>query len=353
MYIVTLLVLLHMNLYHLYIYYLIQNISVLLILLDYLHLSSLHCMKGIWPSQPRQSISATMSETTAPAWDFWIDRGGTFTDIVARDPSGRLITHKLLSENPGRYRDAAIAGIKTLLGLGLDQPMTIETPLMWLTKAQTWALSDDLGGEALTWPGSGGLHNWQPMAYSPKTGLVYIPAIEMAAMFSDKYTKPKAWQSPDFKFDPGIDFLREDGPADWGAGFLRAWDPVAQKLKWEVPLPGVWNGGTLTTAGNLVFQVQNDGTFKALSADKGEKLFEINVGRTGMAPPITYESGGKQYVAFQGGLGQPAATNGPNDAKIDAPPIMFVFAVDGKAPMPKPVVAPPKPLPAAAPEQRQ
>jgi 5-oxoprolinase (ATP-hydrolysing) len=53
------------------------------------------------------------------AWQFWIDRGGTFTDIVARDPAGRLSTHKLLSENPGRYRDAAIAGIKTVLGIPL------------------------------------------------------------------------------------------------------------------------------------------------------------------------------------------------------------------------------------------
>ena len=53
-------------------------------------------------------------------WQFWIDRGGTFTDIVARDPSGSLSTHKLLSENPGRYRDAAIAGIKTILGVPLD-----------------------------------------------------------------------------------------------------------------------------------------------------------------------------------------------------------------------------------------
>jgi 5-oxoprolinase (ATP-hydrolysing) len=53
------------------------------------------------------------------AWQFWIDRGGTFTDIVARDPEGRLSTHKLLSENPGRYRDAAIAGIKTVLGIPL------------------------------------------------------------------------------------------------------------------------------------------------------------------------------------------------------------------------------------------
>ncbi|HXP03549.1 MAG TPA: hydantoinase B/oxoprolinase family protein [Stellaceae bacterium] len=53
-------------------------------------------------------------------WQFWIDRGGTFTDIVARAPDGSLSTHKLLSQNPGRYRDAAIAGIKTVLGLPLD-----------------------------------------------------------------------------------------------------------------------------------------------------------------------------------------------------------------------------------------
>jgi 5-oxoprolinase (ATP-hydrolysing) len=56
-------------------------------------------------------------------WQFWIDRGGTFTDIVARDPDGHLSTHKLLSENPGRYHDAAIAGIKTVLGIALDAPI--------------------------------------------------------------------------------------------------------------------------------------------------------------------------------------------------------------------------------------
>jgi len=60
---------------------------------------------------------------TEEKWQFWIDRGGTFTDIVARDPEGGLTTHKLLSENPGRYRDAAIAGIKTLLGIPLDAPI--------------------------------------------------------------------------------------------------------------------------------------------------------------------------------------------------------------------------------------
>ncbi len=56
-------------------------------------------------------------------WQFWIDRGGTFTDIVARDPAGRLSTAKLLSENPGRYRDAAVAGIRQILGLGPDAPL--------------------------------------------------------------------------------------------------------------------------------------------------------------------------------------------------------------------------------------
>ena len=66
-----------------------------------------------------------MFEAAAPMtqWQFWIDRGGTFTDIVARDPNGRLSTHKLLSENPGRYRDAAVAGIKTILGVALDAPI--------------------------------------------------------------------------------------------------------------------------------------------------------------------------------------------------------------------------------------
>ncbi|WP_240138607.1 hydantoinase B/oxoprolinase family protein [Streptomyces sp. MUM 178J] len=56
-------------------------------------------------------------------WEFWIDRGGTFTDIVGRRPDGRLATRKLLSHNPDRYRDAAVAGIRLLLGLGPDEPV--------------------------------------------------------------------------------------------------------------------------------------------------------------------------------------------------------------------------------------
>ncbi len=63
---------------------------------------------------------------TADRWQFWIDRGGTFTDIVARRPDGTLVTHKLLSDNPEQYRDAAVAGIRHLLGLAEGEPITPE-----------------------------------------------------------------------------------------------------------------------------------------------------------------------------------------------------------------------------------
>lgn len=59
----------------------------------------------------------TIEPSFSPRWQFWVDRGGTFTDIVGRRPDGGLVTHKLLSENPGQYRDAAVAGIRHLLGL--------------------------------------------------------------------------------------------------------------------------------------------------------------------------------------------------------------------------------------------
>jgi quinohemoprotein ethanol dehydrogenase len=98
-----------------------------------------------------------------------------------------------------------------------------------------------------------------------------------------------------------------------------------------------------------VFQVLNDGRFRAVTADQGKVLYEVNVGRTGMAPPITYEVDGKQYVAFQGGLGRAANINGPNDAPVDNPPLLFVFELDGKAPMPQPAPVQAKPAPGAKP----
>ncbi len=56
-------------------------------------------------------------------WEFWIDRGGTFTDVIGRRPDGTLVAHKLLSENPEAYRDAAVQGIRNLLGLKSGEPI--------------------------------------------------------------------------------------------------------------------------------------------------------------------------------------------------------------------------------------
>ncbi|RAQ45183.1 5-oxoprolinase, partial [Arthrospira sp. O9.13F] len=64
-----------------------------------------------------------MAENLVNKYQFWVDRGGTFTDIVARKPDGSLVTHKLLSENPQRYQDAVVAGIKEILGIGLHEPI--------------------------------------------------------------------------------------------------------------------------------------------------------------------------------------------------------------------------------------
>jgi len=72
-------------------------------------------------------MTMASSASTHPArWQFWIDRGGTFTDVVGKRPDGSLVTHKLLSENPEQYKDAAVAGIRHLLGLKAGEPVTPE-----------------------------------------------------------------------------------------------------------------------------------------------------------------------------------------------------------------------------------
>ena len=151
---------------------------------------------------------------------------------------------------------------------------------------------------------------------------------------------------------------------------LVAWDPVAQKERWRTPGGGGIGGGTVTTAGNLVLQVIPDGRLVAYSADKGDKLLEVQTGlRGGMGPPITYVLDGKQYVALMGGTGPfgnrgaggggagapppdiagargagpgagPAAAAAPGGPPVPAgpPPVtpkLLVFTLDGKAPLPQ------------------
>ncbi len=163
-------------------------------------------------------------------------------------------------------------------------------------------------GEELVWPSAVGVHSWHQMSYSPDTGLVYIPVVEMPGLFTDKGMKLEAWKSPYFGFDPGVDTLRGDVPADAGTGAIRAWDPVRQKLAWEHPLPGIWNPGTLATHGNLVFQGRTDGRFVAYRADDGAVLWSVELGHGISAPPVTYSVDGTQYISLLVGWGGTGAS---------------------------------------------
>jgi quinohemoprotein ethanol dehydrogenase len=101
-------------------------------------------------------------------------------------------------------------------------------------------------------------------------------------------------------------------------------------MRWRTPGGGGIGGGTMTTAGNLVFQVLSDGRLLAYSADKGEKLLEIQTGlSSGMGPPITYRVDGKQYVAVMGGVGTVTIGNaGPGNNPTPFTPKLLVFALD-------------------------
>jgi quinohemoprotein ethanol dehydrogenase len=196
-------------------------------------------------------------------------------------------------------------------------------------------------GQELVWPSPFGTHNWHAMSFNPNTGLVYIPVMELPGMFTDKGIDRSIWQSPNFSIDPGVEFAREDIPVNAGTGALRAWDPVAQKLRWEVKLPGVWNPGTLTTGGNLVIQGRTDGKLVAYRATDGESLWQFDAGLGISAPPVTYTVNGKQHIALLVGWGGAGpAVGGSLQAQHGwayraQPRRLISFSLEGKADLPK------------------
>jgi quinohemoprotein ethanol dehydrogenase len=189
-------------------------------------------------------------------------------------------------------------------------------------------------------PGGGGAHNWSPMSFNPVAGLVYIPTSTNNSFVyaAEPVFTPQPGRmtgtvrpAPTAKLpsSPAIGPAPIEGPR---AGALVAWDPVAQQMRWRRPGGGGIGGGTVTTAGNLVFQVISDGRLLAYSADLGDKLLELDTGlRSGMGPPITYLLDGKQYVALMGGVGQVTLGNaGPGNAATPFSPKLMVLAIDGR-----------------------
>ncbi len=150
------------------------------------------------------------------------------------------------------------------------------------------------------WPGTSGAHNFQPMSYSPKTGLAYIPYMKAATNYS-RNIKPT-----DFPY-MGVSVTNVKVDPDDATGALLAWDPVTQKSRWKIMRPFMWNGGTLATAGNLVFQGTADGYVFAHDAVTGKQLWKFNAGLGIIGAPMSWAKAGKQYVSILVGWGGSAA----------------------------------------------
>ena len=204
-------------------------------------------------------------------------------------------------------------------------------------------------------PGMSGAHNWQPMSYSELTHLVYIPVIEAPWVFFDsKHSRaglvegtftvmsvPPEFYDPAGMKDlfgplPSLNELSKGVAVDVkSGGRIRAWDPVKQTVVWEQPGTGFWDGGILSTGGNLVIRGDTAGFLNVYQSDTGRPLTRLDVGTSIMAAPMSYSVDGEQYVAVMagfggGGAGVPFAPDSAaykygNDGRI------IVFKLDGGA----------------------
>jgi PQQ-dependent dehydrogenase (methanol/ethanol family) len=155
-------------------------------------------------------------------------------------------------------------------------------------------------------PSPDGAHNWNPMAFSPATGLVYLPAKAGTQFVHAPNAK---WQYNGDRDNIGLDASYE-GPLNNqlaklapATGELVAWDPVQQKAAWTAKYPVAESGGVLATAGNLVFQGRADGVFAALRATDGQQLWTFDAGTGIIGAPVTYLVNGVQYVSVMAGWG--------------------------------------------------
>lgn len=183
----------------------------------------------------------------------------------------------------------------------------------------TWATGIDANGRpienpearaikdaVIVRPSTEGAHNWNPISFNPLTGLVYLSVLDGASLHAPvhdwkigAYDQTIGWN---WGFHgPLLDqFLKQESK-----GRLVAWDPVARREVWHVDQPLPRSGGTLSTAGNLVFHGRADGKFDAYRATDGKPLWEFDTGVGIMAGPMTYSINGTQYVAVMAGWGGP------------------------------------------------
>ena len=208
-----------------------------------------------------------------------------------------------------------------------------------------------VGSPFLLQPSQIGGHNWQPMAFNPATGLVYIPAQESSSfMMKDANFRYEAERWNTGLVTPPL----PPGPAmlaqarKFMQGHLLAWDPVRRVAAWRVPHAGPWNGGVLASAGGLVFQGVGGEGLVAFDARDGKRLWQSDTWLDILGGPISYELDGEQYVAAAAGFGSSLHITSSVLLPRTGAPVpggLFVWKLGASAPMPtaehRPYLAPP------------
>jgi PQQ-dependent dehydrogenase, methanol/ethanol family len=189
---------------------------------------------------------------------------------------------------------------------------------------------DKTGKGMVVTPFFGGSHNWHPMSYNPNTGLVYIPVSHQNYGFvvTEQDDNPMG-QRLSISTVRGAALYEELDIAPINEHFMLAWDPVNQREAFRVPSGNQRNGGTMTTASNLVFQGSRlDNNFYAYDAENGEVLWSYNVQTGALAGPVTYMLDGEQYVAVVGGFKNTRSYYESNGSRL------LVFKLGGTAQLP-------------------
>jgi quinohemoprotein ethanol dehydrogenase len=263
------------------------------------------------------SIIAVRPETGKYVWHYQLVPGDEWDfsatqQIVLADLRIDGVLHKVLMQAPkdgffyvldrrtGKLLSATpFTTVNWASGIDLHSGRPIENPdARYTLTGKPW----------LSLPGAMGGHSWQPMSYSPVTGLVYIPTNDAAF----GYTPESVFAPKPRGMNNGLDKLAGDLPPDPAGraqiaaglkGYVVAWNPALAKEAWRIDLKGPWNGGVLSTAGNLLFQGNASGNFAAYRADSGELLWSQPAQTGVLAGPMTYQVNGVQYVAVLAGWG--------------------------------------------------
>ncbi len=306
---------------------------------------------GPWPSQIRDpdgkgnqlflsSIVALRAQTGEYVWhyqmtpqDSW-DYDGT-QQITLADVSidGRKRHVAMQASKNGYFYvlDAAsgeLISAKPIVPVNWSRGIDMKTGRPMVNPAARYDLT---GKGFIQVPSFAGAHNWHPMSYSPETGLVYIPTMEMGFPFvvAREDDNPMG-QKLSISFAGGAAMLRDPKALHVDKGYLLAWDPVNQKEAWRVGHGSGRSGGTLATAGGLVFAGNSSDEFAAYRADTGERLWRQPAQTGVLAGPATFAVDGEQYVAVVAGYRLTGNYWAPNYSRL------LVYKLGGAATLPKP-----------------